>query len=114
MTTLVLAEGDDDIRVIAARILTRAGYTVIEAADGAAALEAVREHRPAAVVSDVDMPRMTGVELCMTLRADPATSDLPVIFVSGSLMPGDIRPVEAQATAVLYKPFRPRDLETCV
>ncbi|GLW33652.1 response regulator [Actinoplanes regularis] len=114
MTVLVLAEDDDDIRKLSARILRRAGYTVIEAVDGGTALEAVREHNPAVVVSDVDMPVMTGVELSLALRADPATRDLPVIFVSGSLIPGDARPAEGQATDVLLKPFLPADLLACV
>ncbi|GAA2470498.1 response regulator [Winogradskya humida] len=114
MTLLVLAEDDDDIRMITARVLRRAGYTVIETADGAAALAAVREHRPAGVVSDIDMPVMSGVDLCLELRADPATKDLPVIFVSGSLIPGDTRPAQAQATAILAKPFRSPELVTCV
>ncbi|GIF17211.1 response regulator [Actinoplanes teichomyceticus] len=114
MTLLVLAEDDDDIRVLAARILRRAGFTVIEAVDGAEALTAVHQHRPTAVVSDIDMPRMSGVELCMALRGDPATEDLPVVFVSGSLTPGDTRPAQAGATAVLLKPFLPADLVACV
>jgi|SRR3954468_16189690 CheY-like chemotaxis protein len=114
MTTLVLAEDDDDIRAVTARILRRAGFAVVETADGAAALAAVREHRPAVVVSDIDMPVMSGVELCRSLRSDPATKDLPVILVSGSLTPGDDRPKTAQATAVVSKPFRPRELVDCV
>ncbi len=114
MTLLVLAEDDDDIRKLSARILRRAGHTVIEAVNGAEALEAVREHNPAAVISDVDMPVMTGVELSLALRADPATRDLPVIYVSGSLIPGDSRPEEGQATSVLLKPFLPADLLACV
>jgi CheY-like chemotaxis protein len=114
VTALVLAEDDDDIRLIAARILRRAGYTVIEAADGAEALRAVHEHRPALVVSDIDMPVMSGVELCVAVRAEPSTKHLPVIFVSGSLVPGDDRPARAEATDVLSKPFLPRELVACV
>jgi CheY-like chemotaxis protein len=114
MTVLVLAEDDDDIRMLAARILRRAGFAVIEAADGNAALAAVREHRPEALVSDIDMPHLSGVDLCLELRADPATADLPVIFVSGSLTPGDDRPARAGATAVVFKPFLPADLVDCV
>jgi CheY-like chemotaxis protein len=114
MTTVVLAEDDDDIRAIAARILRRAGFTVVEAPDGAEALAAVRDHRPDVVVSDIDMPVMSGVELCLALRAEPATRELPVVFVSGSLVPGDTRPAQAQATAVLSKPFVPRELVNCV
>lgn len=111
---LVLAEDEDDIRMLAGRILRRAGFTVIETADGAAALAAVREHGPVAVVSDIDMPVLSGVDLCLAIRADRATSDLPVIFVSGSLVPGDTRPEQAQASAVLLKPFLPADLIACV
>jgi CheY-like chemotaxis protein len=114
MTVLVLAEDDDDIRMLAARILRRAGFAVIEVSDGNAALVAVREHRPAALVSDIDMPHLSGVDLCLELRADPATAGLPVIFVSGSLTPGDDRPVRAGATAVVLKPFLPADLVKCV
>jgi CheY-like chemotaxis protein len=114
MTILVLAEDDGDIRTITGRILRRAGYTVIEVADGAAALTAVREHGPAGVVSDIDMPVMSGVDMCLALRSDPATEELPVIFVSGSLAPGDTRPEVARATAILLKPFRSRDLVACV
>jgi CheY-like chemotaxis protein len=114
MTVLVLAEDDDDIRMLAARILRRAGFTVIETTDGRAALAAVREHRPTALVSDIDMPHLSGVDLCLAVRADPATVDLPVIFVSGSLMPGDDRPARAGATAVVMKPFLPAELVSCV
>jgi CheY-like chemotaxis protein len=114
MTVLVLAEDDDDIRMVAARILRRAGFTVIEAADGEAGLAAVREHRPAALVSDIDMPHRSGVDLCLAVRADPATAALPVIFVSGSLTPGDDRPARAGATAVVMKPFLPAELVACV
>lgn len=114
MTVLVLAEDDDDIRAITARILRRAGYDVVETADGAAALEAVAAHRPTALVSDIDMPVMSGIELCLAVRADPATRDLPVIVVSGSLTPGDTRPQQAQATAIVSKPFLPRELVACV
>jgi CheY-like chemotaxis protein len=114
MTLLVVADDHDDIRMIMVRVLRREGYTVVEAPDGAVALAAVREHAPAAVVSDIDMPVMSGVELCRGIRADPATADLPVILVSGSLTPGDDRPRQAAATAVVTKPFTPRELVDAV
>lgn len=110
MALLVVAEDDDDIRTIMVRVLRRGGHEIVEAADGAAALEAVRRRRPQAVITDLDMPVMTGAELCLAIRADDELRDLPVIFVSGSLMPGDSRPADAGATAILSKPFRPADL----
>ncbi|MFF5079403.1 response regulator [Actinoplanes sp. NPDC000266] len=114
MAAVVVAEDDDDIRMITVRLLRRAGHTVEEAPDGQAALELVRQVQPDVVVSDIDMPRMSGVQLCQAIRADPTTADLPVIFVSGSLLPGDARPAAAQATAILRKPFKPAELLACL
>lgn len=48
------------------------------------------------------------------IRADTRTCRMPVVFVSGSLVPGDVRPERAQATAILCKPFLARDLTACV
>jgi CheY-like chemotaxis protein len=114
MASVVVAEDDDDIRHIVVRLLRRGGHTVVETPDGQAALERIRAEPPDAVVSDIDMPRLSGVQLCQAVRADPRTAALPVIFLSGSLMPGDTRPVDAGATAILSKPFMPRDLLACL
>ncbi|MEU8663542.1 response regulator [Actinoplanes philippinensis] len=114
MALIVVAEDDRDIREVMTRVLRRAGHTVVETDDGVAALEAVREQRPDILVSDIDMPRMSGVELSRAVRDEPATRELPVVFVSGSLAPGDARPVQAEVTAVLFKPFVPRELSACV
>ncbi len=110
MACIVVAEDDEDLRELTTRVLRRAGHTVVATADGAQALAAVAAHGPDAVVSDIDMPAMSGVDLCRALRADPATGRLPVLLVSGSLVAGDERPVAAQATAFLRKPFTPRAL----
>ncbi|MDI6104342.1 response regulator [Actinoplanes sp. NEAU-A12] len=107
-------DDDDDVRAVVVRILHRAGHTVVPAADGAAGLQAVRDHLPDLVVSDIDMPVMSGSDLCCALREDPGHSDLPVLFISGSLVPGDTRPIGAQATAVLRKPFTSAELLACV
>ncbi|MEV8509768.1 response regulator [Actinoplanes sp. NPDC051475] len=118
MAVVVLAEDDDDIRALIERVLRRAGHQVRAAADGAQAWQLVTEQRseqgPDIVVSDIDMPVMSGVRLCLLIRADPALQHLPVVFVSGSLLPGDQRPVQAQATAMLRKPFTPQELLACV
>ncbi|HYN94975.1 MAG TPA: response regulator [Pilimelia sp.] len=114
MALVVIAEDDDDIRNIMVRVIRRGGHDVVEAADGGAALVAVRKHRPDALVTDIDMPVMTGAQLCAAVRADPDLRDLPVIFVSGTLFPGDTRPADAGATATLTKPFLPRQLLACL
>jgi len=111
---IVVAEDHEDIRFVLKRALEKAGHQVVEAADGAAALEAVRRHRPDVVVTDVDMPRMSGLDLCRAIRADPELRHIPVVLASGSLLPGDARAVEVGASATLLKPFLPAQLLACV
>ncbi|MFC7530700.1 response regulator [Actinoplanes sp. GCM10030250] len=107
---IVVAEDHDDIRYVLQRSLERAGHRVVAAADGAAALAAIREHRPDLVVTDVDMPKMTGLDLCRAIRADVDLRHIPVVVASGSLMPGDGRAEDAGASATLLKPFVPAQL----
>jgi len=114
VANVVVAEDDDDLRATTVRVLSRAGHAVVAAADGAEALQLVNRDRPDLVVSDIDMPMMSGIDLCLAIRADPELRDLPVVFVSGSLMPGDDLPVRAGATATVTKPFAIDDLLACV
>nr|WP_221383320.1 response regulator [Actinoplanes polyasparticus] len=114
MAEIVLAEDDDDIRAITAAVLHKAGHHVRAVPDGATALREVRQRRPDLVVTNIELPVTTGIDVCRKLRADPATAELPVLLVSGGLLPGDDRPRDVRATAVLAKPFRHADLTTCV
>jgi CheY-like chemotaxis protein len=111
---IVVAEDHDDIRFVLKRALEKAGHEVVEAEDGAAALEAVRRYRPDMVVTDVDMPRMTGLDLCRAIRADADLRHIPVVLASGSLLPGDTQAAEVGADATLLKPFLPAQLLACV
>lgn len=111
---IMVAEDHEDILYVLKRALERAGHEVVTATDGAAAWEAVRLHRPDVVVTDVDMPRMNGLELCRAIRADPELRHIPVVLASGSLLPGDPRAVEVGASATLLKPFVPAQLLDCV
>jgi CheY-like chemotaxis protein len=114
VATIVVAEDDPDIREISVRLLQRAGHLVLPAVDGAEGWRAVLRHDPDLVVSDIEMPGMTGFELCEAIRGNPATSLVPVILISGVLMPGDTRAIKMGATALLPKPFTARDLTSCV
>jgi CheY-like chemotaxis protein len=111
---IIVAEDHEDIRFVLQRALERAGHQVVVAADGAEALTAIRRHRPALVVTDVDMPKMTGLDLCRAIRADEDLRHIPVVLASGSLLPGDERAAAAGASATLLKPFLPAQLLACV
>ena len=64
-------------------ILTRAGYMVRVASDGAMALDAARDQAPDLILLDIRMPVMDGFEVCKKIKALDATQDVPVIFISG-------------------------------
>jgi DNA-binding response OmpR family regulator len=80
--SLVVADDDPDILRLLERRLSRRGYTVVTAADGRAALEAVRGMRPHAVVLDRVMPAMSGEEVCAALKRDERTASIPVVLLS--------------------------------
>ena len=75
---------DDDalFRAHVRSVLEEGGYRVVEAVDGLAALASVRAARPAAVILDVNMPRLSGYEVCRSLREEHGP-ELPLMFVSG-------------------------------
>ena len=88
-----------------AGLLRNLGYEVDTALDGAAALEQMQAKAPDLVVSDIMMPRMDGFELCRRIRAEPATTLLPVILVtSADPQTERVKGIEAGADDFITKP----------
>jgi DNA-binding response OmpR family regulator len=84
------------------------GFVVRLAGDGAEGLDAARAERPDVIVSDVMMPRMTGIELLAGLKADEATASIPVILLSAKAQASDVRAgLDAGADDYVTKPFEP-------
>ncbi|MBN9794767.1 DNA-binding response regulator [Pseudonocardia sp. TMWB2A] len=89
--------------------LRRDGFSVLTAAEGSAALELVRRHRPVAVVLDVGLPGLDGIEVCRRLRADDDWT--PVLFVTARDDEVDrVLGLEIGADDYVVKPFSPREL----
>jgi DNA-binding response OmpR family regulator len=108
---ILCADDDEDILSLVSLRLERAGFRVLRAVDGAAALAAVRSARPALVVLDVMMPKQTGYEVLTALRADPAFAELKVILLSARVQEADVElGLNAGADAYLAKPFKAGDL----
>jgi CheY-like chemotaxis protein len=101
---VLLVEDDRDTRQMYSEFLSYSGLEVTEAPTGYRALERAREHRPDVVVTDIAMPGMDGLELSRTLRREDATSDVPIIAVSGN---ASERAREAGCNVVLEKPCAP-------
>jgi DNA-binding response OmpR family regulator len=87
------------------------GFQVILAHDGAEGIEAARAERPDVVVSDIMMPRVSGIELVQALKADAATSSIPIILLSAKAQTSDLKQgIDAGADDYVTKPFEPLDL----
>jgi len=89
--------------------------TLLEAADGAEALQKVRADPPDLVVADMRMPHIDGAELCDAMRADPATRHVPVVILTSDKdLATRRRAREAGAREVLQKPIQPPALLAAV
>jgi PAS domain S-box-containing protein len=112
--TILVAEDEVPVRRILVTTLARAGYRVLEAADGTAALAAARDHRGPIhlLVSDVVMPGMRGPELAE--RLSRARTGLRVLFISGYTDQADLRGSDGMETNFLPKPFTPEELRAAV
>jgi DNA-binding response OmpR family regulator len=87
------------------------GFDVISAVDGMDGVERCRAELPDIVVSDVMMPKLNGLELCVALKADDATKQIPVVLLSAKAQVTDIRAgLDAGADDYVTKPFEPLDL----
>ena len=108
---VLVADDADDILALVRAALTRAGYDVVTAGDGEAALERIRSQRPALVVLDVSMPKLDGLTVLASVREDPALASLPVILLSALAQEADVaRGYALGASKYVRKPFSPREL----
>jgi CheY-like chemotaxis protein len=80
---ILLVEDDDSMRRFLEIVLQRAGYSVVTAEDGLAAMEVAFDNTIDAVVSDAVMPHLTGHDLCRILRQNPEMKNVPVVILSG-------------------------------
>lgn len=71
-------------RYLRSRILNDAGYEVVEAASGEEALRIAAAVRPSLVLLDVNLPDISGTDVCRRLKSDPATARIPVIQITGA------------------------------
>ena len=109
-TVLVADDCPDMVRMIAKQ-LAGAGYQVLEAADGAEALDVARSYLPGLVLLDLKMPELSGIEVLKALKAAPATAPISIFMLTAH---GDevdrILSFELGADDYLSKPFSLREL----
>jgi two-component system, chemotaxis family, chemotaxis protein CheY len=113
---ILLVEDNDALRGVISFNLMRAGYRVKVVSNGREALEALENEPFDLVLSDQQMPKMTGIQLCEHIRELPLYHHLPFILLTAKCMELDVTKLRQQLrmSAALPKPFSPSELLTCI
>lgn len=112
---VLVVDDEPDVLLLCRVNLEFEGYEIPEARDGEEALRVVREEHPDVVLLDVMMPRMDGWQALEAIKADPATTDIPVVMLTAKVQDEDqIRGWEAGAADYITKPFSPLSLSQVI
>ena len=112
MKKVLIVDDDPFIRkLIATTLEDVAGFELLQASDGAEAVDMAASEEPQLVFLDIDMPRLDGIEACAKIRAQPATEEATIVMLTAtSRTDHEQRAEEAGADLFLTKPFSPLDL----
>lgn len=103
---ILVVDDEPPILALLQDILEEAGYPVLAASNGRAALELARQHDLGLVLTDLMMPQMDGNTLCQRLRADPRTAHLPILVMTAARQPA----VVCDVSGLIAKPFLIEDV----
>jgi two-component system cell cycle response regulator DivK len=108
---ILVVEDHEDNRQILRILLAGAGFDMLEAWDGEAALKTAASERPDLILMDIQLPGLNGYEVTQRLKADPALRAIPIIAVTSYALSGDEdKATEAGCDAYVTKPYHPRQL----
>jgi two-component system chemotaxis response regulator CheY len=111
MATIMTVDDSASIRLLVTSTLRAAGHVVVQAADGAQALEIAGTKRFDLMICDVNMPVMDGLTLVQKLRASPVHKAMPILMLTTELDPAKKKIAkDAGASGWLVKPFNPDTL----
>ena len=115
MAIIVFCDDDPSVRKLVHATMRSTDHEVHIANDGAEGLELIERLLPAAVLTDISMPRMTGVELVQAMRSRPHLAHIPVVAITASLQRGHISELASHGIQeVIRKPFKAGDLRAKV
>jgi DNA-binding response OmpR family regulator len=115
LKTIVIVEDEPDTAEMFAEMMRLSGYQVIKSYGGEAAVSLITQTKPDAVVLDVMMPDLTGLDVLRIMHSDPALAAIPVVIVSARNLTVDIKHgLEAGASVYLTKPVAFLDLKAAI
>ncbi|HSW45855.1 MAG TPA: response regulator [Phycisphaerae bacterium] len=113
--TILIADDETHILNVLTIKLRNAGYHVLAARDGEEAFRLALEHHPDLIITDFQMPRLSGLELCTRLRGQETTRDIPAVMLTArgfSMTEQDLS--RNNIRQVINKPFSPREVLSMV
>lgn len=106
--TVLLADDEHGLRRLVGATLGSDHFNLLSAEDGEETLQIAREQKPDLILLDINMPRMSGLEVCRLLKADEQTAHIKIVMLTASGSDRDRdRATEAAADAYIMKPFSP-------
>ncbi|MBW2995098.1 response regulator, partial [Candidatus Woesearchaeota archaeon] len=113
--TVLIVEDEKNVLDLVKLSLIPGQYNIVEAVDGIAALQLIKEKRPDLVLLDIMMPKLDGKEVCKIMKSDPNTQDIPVIMLTAKAQTLDkVEGLKIGANDYITKPFDPLELEARV
>ncbi len=109
--TILVVDDEPHITHVLALKLRGAGFTVETAGDGEEGFEMARQIVPDLIITDLQMPYLTGLEMCQKLRSTPETEKIPALLLTArgyGLSPEDL--ATTNILEMLSKPFGPREV----
>jgi two-component system cell cycle response regulator DivK len=108
---ILIVEDNRDSRELVAKVLKAHGYEILEAHDGAEALETIRREKPDLILMDISLPKIDGYEATRCLKNDPELQTIPVIALTAHAMKGDReKALAAGCDGYITKPINVREL----
>lgn len=118
MATILVIDDDSRIRRLMNRILSTAGYSIIEANDGREGITLAQSHQPGLIITDILMPGMEGMETLLEIRKTMPQTKVLVVSGSAGMVDTQVNYLSMAeklgADAVLAKPFLPNELTAIV
>lgn len=115
MSTILIIEDNEKNMKLVRDILQHAGHATLQTASGNEGVRLARQHRPDLVLMDIQLPDIDGIEALRQIRTDPTLDAMPVLAVSASVMPEELRQIVASGfDAYVTKPISLKDFTATV
>ena len=113
--TIIVIEDEQEAAEMFAEMMRVSGFRVLKASGSNTAMKMIETEKPAAVILDIMMPDISGLEVLRFMRGKPKLAKIPVVVVSAKSLPSEIRiGLEAGASVYLTKPVGYLDLKEAV